>query len=98
MNNRDGHVVKRPKPQDRSRIPHHETMRTFIYDSLPILYRGTMESQLHRGVVFALYQFSLLLGIVLMPIALLLGQMGLSLPMDKVLLRLESASAGANPN
>ena len=57
-----------------------------------------MESRLYRGVVFALYQFSLLLGIVLMPIALLLGQMGLSLPMDKVLLRLESASAGANPN
>jgi hypothetical protein len=57
-----------------------------------------MDSQLYRSAVFALYQFSLLLGIVLMPIALLLGQVGLSLPMDRVLLRLENAYAGANSN
>jgi hypothetical protein len=57
-----------------------------------------MDSQLYRSAVFALYQFSLLLGIVLMPVALLLGQVGLSLPMDRVLLRLENAYAGANSN
>ncbi|WP_170094717.1 hypothetical protein ACAH01_06875 [Halomicrobium sp. HM KBTZ05] len=57
-----------------------------------------MESQLYRGFVFALYQFSLLLGIVLLPIALLFGRMGLSLPIHRVVLRLEDAYAGATPS
>jgi len=56
-----------------------------------------MESQIYRGFVFALYQFSLLLGIVLLPLALVLGRMGLSLPIHRVVLRLEDAYAGAMP-
>jgi len=57
-----------------------------------------MESQLYRGLVFALYQLSLLLGIVLLPIALVLGRMGVPLPIHKVVRRLEDAYAGATPN
>jgi len=57
-----------------------------------------MESQLYRGGVFALYQLSLLLGIVLLPLALVLGKLGVTLPVHKVVLRLEDAYAGATPN
>jgi len=54
-----------------------------------------MDSQLYRGLVFALYQFSLLLGIVLLPVALVLGRMGVPLPIHKAVLRLENAYTGA---
>ena len=69
-----------------------------MYFKSRIVGRGTMESQLSRGFAFALYQISLLLGIVLLPLALVLGRLGVSVPMHKIVRRLESASAGVSSN
>lgn len=57
-----------------------------------------MESQLYRGLVLVLYQLSLLLGIALLPIALVAGRLGVPLPIHKVVLGLERRYARAVPN
>ncbi|WP_225334113.1 hypothetical protein [Halomicrobium urmianum] len=56
-----------------------------------------MESQLYSGVVFALYQLSVLTGILLLPVALLMRRLGLSVPMHRVVRRLEEAHESARP-
>ncbi|PSP82868.1 hypothetical protein BRC83_08635 [Halobacteriales archaeon QS_1_68_17] len=50
-----------------------------------------MESSLYRKTVFALYQMSVLLGIVMLPVALAARQVGLSVPVHRVIDRLGSA-------
>lgn len=52
-----------------------------------------MASRLHRVTVAAAYQLSLLAGIVLMPIALVARQLGVPMPIDRVLRRLGEAWA-----
>jgi hypothetical protein len=47
--------------------------------------------RLYRATLFALYQFTLLVGIVLMPLALLTQRLGLRLPVDRAVLGLKSA-------
>ncbi|MFB6202295.1 MAG: hypothetical protein ABEI98_09815 [Halorhabdus sp.] len=46
---------------------------------------------LYRASVFVLYQLSLLVGILLLPIAIGLRRVGLSLPIDRVIERLGNA-------
>jgi hypothetical protein len=46
---------------------------------------------MQRATVFVLYQLSLLAGIVLLPVALLMRRVGVSLPIHRVVDRLETA-------
>jgi hypothetical protein len=55
-----------------------------------------MASSLYRGAVFALYQFSVLLGIMLLPVALAARQVGVTLPVHKVIDRLGAAYENAS--
>jgi hypothetical protein len=50
-----------------------------------------MESRLYKGTVFALYQLSLLLGIALLPVALVARQIGVPLPIHRMISRLGDA-------
>ncbi len=50
-----------------------------------------MESRLYRSTLFALYQISLLIGILMMPFALVARQVGLTLPIHRVVSRLGDA-------
>lgn len=45
----------------------------------------------YRATVFALYQLSLAFGIMLLPVAILVRQFGVSLPMGRVINRLGDA-------
>ncbi|MFB6142415.1 MAG: hypothetical protein ABEJ30_03630 [Halorientalis sp.] len=58
-----------------------------------------MATRLYRGAVFALYQLTLLLAIALLPVALVVRQFGLRVPMDRAVDRLGSAyeSAAESP-
>lgn len=48
----------------------------------------TME-RIYRAIVLALYQFTLLVGIMMMPVALLTKKVGVRLPIDRVVLGLK---------
>ncbi|MEF8775411.1 MAG: hypothetical protein V5A43_02775 [Haloarculaceae archaeon] len=50
-----------------------------------------MGSRLYRTTLLALYQFSLMLGIILMPIALVTRKVGFTLPFHRVVSRLGDA-------
>ncbi|MFB6189401.1 MAG: hypothetical protein ABEI57_05925 [Halapricum sp.] len=50
-----------------------------------------MESRLSRTVLFALYQLSVLIGIALLPIALVARRAGIPLPIHRAIDRLGSA-------
>ncbi|WP_290818888.1 hypothetical protein [Halovivax sp.] len=50
-----------------------------------------MISRVHRATLFALYQLCILVGIAALPIALLTRQVGLTLPVHRLLVRVESA-------
>ena len=50
-----------------------------------------MESRLYRTTLLALYQMSLLLGILVMPFALVARQVGVTLPVHRVVTRLGDA-------
>jgi hypothetical protein len=50
-----------------------------------------MASRLHRTTVAAAYHLSLLAGILLMPVALVARQVGVPLPLDRVVRRLHHA-------
>lgn len=50
-----------------------------------------MRSRLQRATVFVLYQLSLLAGILLLPVALLVRRVGLTLPVHRVVDRVGSA-------
>lgn len=53
-----------------------------------------MESRLYNATVFALYQMSVVLGIVLLPVALMARRAGVELPIHRVVDRLGSAYEG----
>ena len=57
-----------------------------------------MASRPYRITVAAAYHLSLVAGIVLMPLALLARQIGLSLPLDRILRRLATAYEHATPD
>jgi hypothetical protein len=50
-----------------------------------------METRLYRGTLLALYQLSLILGIALLPIALAARQVGVELPIHRMITRLGDA-------
>ncbi len=50
-----------------------------------------MASRLYRTTLFALYQLSLLAGILLLPLAILTRKVGVRLPIDRVVSRLGAA-------
>lgn len=50
-----------------------------------------MASTIHRATLFALYQTSLLAGILLLPLALLARRLGVRLPAGRVVRRLGEA-------
>lgn len=50
-----------------------------------------MATSLHRATVFTLYQLSIIFGIAFLPVALAANQIGVSLPVDKLLTRLKTA-------
>ena len=50
-----------------------------------------MASQVYRASVFALYQFSIVLGIALLPVAILARQVGVRLPLGELVDRLGAA-------
>jgi hypothetical protein len=54
-----------------------------------------MISILERAALYALYQASIALGILLMPVALVLGRVGITLPIHRVVERLDEAYANA---
>jgi hypothetical protein len=45
--------------------------------------------RLHRATLLALYQLSLLVGIILMPVALVTSQFGVRLPIDRAIMGLK---------
>lgn len=53
--------------------------------------------RVYRATVFALYQVALVMGIVLMPLALVTQRVGLRPPMDRVILGLKAAYERAEP-
>jgi hypothetical protein len=50
-----------------------------------------METRLHTAILFALYQLSVLLGIVLLPVALIARRAGVMIPIHRVIDRLGEA-------
>ncbi|WP_254822810.1 hypothetical protein [Haloglomus halophilum] len=49
----------------------------------------------YRATLLALYQFSIMLGILLLPVALAVRRAGLQMPMDRVIERLGTAYENA---
>lgn len=52
--------------------------------------RGTME-RIYRALVLALYQLTLLMGILLLPVAVVTRRLGLRIPVDRAIERLNEA-------
>lgn len=50
-----------------------------------------MAKSLYRVLVLALYQFSIVLGIALLPVALVANRVGISLPIGRLVDRLDTA-------
>ena len=55
-----------------------------------------MIQRVYRGTLLALYQISLAVGILLMPLALVASRAGITLPVHKLIDRLDSAYEGAS--
>jgi hypothetical protein len=55
-----------------------------------------MATHLYRASVFALYQFSIVLGIVFLPVALVANRAGISLPIGRLVERFETAHRRAS--
>jgi hypothetical protein len=56
-----------------------------------------MIDRLRHATLFALYQLSIVLGIVLLPIALVFGRLGLRLPLDRLVRELGEATKRTQP-
>lgn len=54
-----------------------------------------MTNPVYRGLLLALYQLSILTGILLLPVALLARQVGVRLPVDRAVQRLGTAYENA---
>ncbi|WP_195837627.1 hypothetical protein [Halorhabdus sp. CBA1104] len=50
-----------------------------------------MDTYLYRASLFVLYQLTLLVGILLLPVALLARRVGFTLPLDRLVTRLGNA-------
>ena len=50
-----------------------------------------MESRLHRITLFALYQLTVLVGIAMLPVALVARRAGIALPIHRMIERLDAA-------
>ncbi|MCU4719219.1 hypothetical protein [Halapricum hydrolyticum] len=50
-----------------------------------------MESRLYRATLFALYQLTVLVGIAMLPVALVARQVGIAVPIHRAIDRLEAA-------
>jgi hypothetical protein len=50
-----------------------------------------MSTRLRRAVLLTLYQFSLLAGVLLLPLALAARRVGVTVPFDRVIQRLDAA-------
>ena len=70
---------------------------TYVLE-LPQNCSKAMESRLYQFSVFALYQLSLLLGIFLLPVALVAQKLGVPFPVHRVIIRLKEAYQHASPN
>ena len=57
-----------------------------------------MENRLYRSALFAAYQLTLMLGIVMLPVALVMRQFGVTLPIHRMVARLADAYENASPN
>jgi len=57
-----------------------------------------MENRLYRSALFTTYQLTLLLGIALLPVALVARQFGVTLPIHRIVTRLADAYEDASPN
>jgi hypothetical protein len=53
-----------------------------------------MTTRATRGLLFATYQLTVLLGVLLMPVALLVRQLGVPVPLDRLVSRLGNAVEG----
>lgn len=61
-----------------------------IYESCPTTNCSTME-RIYRATLLALYQMTLIVGILMMPLALATQKVGVRLPIDKAVLGLKEA-------
>lgn len=57
-----------------------------------------MHTHLHRATVFVMYQLSLLTGILLLPMALAMRKVGLTLPVHRVIDRVGAAYEQTSEN
>lgn len=57
-----------------------------------------MISRIRTAILFALYQTSIAAGIVLLPLAVALERIGLTLPLHRVLRSIDEALESASPN
>lgn len=55
-----------------------------------------MKSRVHYATMFALYQLSIAIGIITMPLAIAARQAGVTLPLHRLLARIETAYENAN--
>lgn len=66
-----------------------------MYPLAPTPDRTPMISRVYRATLFALYQLCIMVGIAAMPLALLTRQVGLTLPVHRLLSRVEVAYENA---
>lgn len=77
------------------RIYHGGRWETFKCEKASPAGHAKMIPLLERAALYALYQLSIALGILLLPVALLLQRAGITLPIHKVVERLDEAYANA---
>lgn len=68
-----------------------EFLQTLMYRPSLANVRSSMIRDLYRTATFALYQSSLMLGIVMLPFALLARRVGISVPMHRFIARMKRA-------
>ena len=54
-----------------------------------------MKSRVYRSTLFAAYQLCIILGILMLPVALLTRQFGITVPIHQLLVRVEAAYENA---
>lgn len=73
-----------------------DSARKFIYEELPIGWYSEMNG-LYRATLLAVYQLTLLLGIALLPVALITRQFGVELPIDRAVLSVKEVYEQTGP-
>lgn len=64
--------------------------RIFIYGKSPIESRSTME-RVYRATLLVLYQLTLIVGILMMPLAMVTERLGIRIPVHRAVRRLGNA-------